>query len=142
MIAPPTDSPTLRELAGLALLSVATAAVALAVGYFPTHAVAGPEGVPAMVWGVGIALVASLVGLVPPLVVRRRGPQGRALGLLAGTAVRFLVMLVLLLIALLGHGAAKLPLALWAVIAYLLLLAADTIGVALVNRRAQRWSSP
>lgn len=128
-------------MAGLALLSVATAAVVLAVGYWPTRVVAGSEGVLAMGWGVGMALVASLTGLVPPLVARRRGPQGRALGLLAGTAARFAVMLVLLLIALLGHGAAKLPLALWAVLAYLLLLAVDTIGVALVSRRAQRLSS-
>lgn len=131
-----------RPLAALALLSVVTAAAALAIGYWPTRSIGGPESVPAMAAGIAVALIASLAGLVPPLLVRGMGAKDRALGLLAGTGVRFVMLLALLLVALLGTDWPKRPLALWAVIAYLALLAVDTIGLARWGRRPQGNSMP
>lgn len=142
MTTSPVNSLDARPLAALALLSVATAAAALAIGYWPTRSLGGPGSVAAMAAGIGVALVASLAGLVPPLLVRGLGAKDRALGLLAGSGIRFVMMLALLLVALLGTDWPKRPLALWAVIAYLALLVVDTIGLARWARRPQGNSMP
>jgi hypothetical protein len=125
----------------LALLSATVAVVVAAVGYIPTRALAGPGGIRAMGVGVGIALLAALAGLVPPLLALRHGPRERLNGLLAGMAIRFILLLALLLATVLSGLLDKVPLALWAAIGYIILLAVDTAGVARLTRRVARTST-
>jgi hypothetical protein len=127
--------------ARLALLSVAAAAVAAAVGYYPTRALAGPGAVRAMGIGIAIALLAASAGLVPPLLAIRLGPKQHLNGMLAGMAIRFVLLLTLLLAALLSGLGEKAPLALWAAIGYIILLAVDTAGLAWLNKRLSRTTS-
>jgi hypothetical protein len=122
----------------LALWSVGTAVAALAVGAWPTYALAGDAGIAGLLWGLGIALLSALIGLVPPLLVLRAGPQQQMGGMLTGALLRFLVMLALLLASLLGGVAHRLALALWAAIGYILLLAVDTAGVIWLTKRVAR----
>jgi len=125
----------------LALLSIGVGATALGLGYAPTRALAGWRGVEAMVGGVGIALMAALLGLVPTVVALRRGPHQRAGGLLVGMLLRFLLTLGLLLLALWSGSLHKIALALWVVMGYLALLGADTVGVVWLSGRAARSAS-
>lgn len=108
------------------------------VGYYPTTVLAGPEGVKAMLVGLSIALVAAICGLVPPILALPQGPPQRMQGLLAGMLLRFVLALVLLLAGLLAGFVARLPLALWAAIGYIVLLAVDTAALAGLNKRCTR----
>lgn len=125
----------------LALWSGAAVVAAGAAGSYPTYALAGVAGLTGMLWGLGIALLSALLGLVPPVLALRVGPQQRLNGTLAGATIRFVVMLALLLGSLLSGASARVPLAVWAVIGYILLLAVDTVGVVWLTKRATRASS-
>ena len=129
-----------RILARLGSISVAVAAAALAIGYWPTRALAGPTGIGAMFVGVGVALVSALAGLIPPLLMLRHGPRERLSGMLTGMLIRFVLTLSLLLAGLLSGRLAQVPLAVWVVAGYLALLAVDTAGLAWVMRRSARTS--
>ena len=124
--------------AWLALLSLAGSAAVVALGYWPTRALAGYAGVGAMCVGVGLALLAALAGLVPALLTFGRDPRWRLGGLLTGMAIRFILTLGLLITALLSGWLPKVPLALWAVIGYLVLLIIDTVGIARLSSRCAR----
>ncbi len=126
---------TFALLAGLSLLTVLLAA---AVGAWPTQVLAGIPGLVAMAVGLGIALVASLAGLVPLVLLPGRDAQARLNGLLTGMGLRFMLTLAPLLALLLTRRLAGLPLAMWTVIGYLLLLAVDTTGVVWARSRGSR----
>ena len=125
----------------LALWSVATVVGAATVGAWPTYALAGRAGLSGLLWGLGIALVSALVGLVPSVLVVRAEPPKQLRGMLTGALLRFLVMLALLLGSLLGDLAHRLGLALWAAIGYILLLGVDTAGVIWLTKRVTRTSA-
>jgi len=110
------------------------------VGYWPTRVWAGEGGVQAMWLGVGCALAASLAGMLPVLWTLGSEPRYRVAGALGATAARLVVMLTLLLVLLIGRTTPRLPLALWAVGAYLLLLVVDTVLVSTLSRRMESSS--
>jgi len=125
----------------LALLSVAVAAGVVVLGYLPTQALASRGAVAMMGLGVGLALVATLAGLVPVVLTVRLGPRQRTQGMLAGMALRFILVLALLLLSLLSKLDDKVVLALWTAVGYIVLLAADTFAVARLARRGARTSA-
>ena len=125
----------------LVLVTVGTTLALAVIGYFPTQSLAGPRGSAGLALGLGIALAASLAGLWPPLRSLRRGPHERTNALLGGMALRFVLMLALLLAAIFSNWADRLTLAIWAVIGYLVLLVVDTAGLARLNRSAVRSPS-
>ena len=125
----------------LGLVSIAAAGGALAVGYLPTRTLAGPAGVSAMFLGMGIALVAALAGLVPPLLFVQRPPREQLTAVLTGMAIRFILTLGLLIAVMLAGQVHRVSAALWVAIGYVVLLAVDTIGVARLTRRGARSSS-
>jgi hypothetical protein len=125
----------------LGLWSVGTVVAALALGAWPTYALAGRAGIAGLLWGLGIALLSALIGLVPPVLALRAGPAQQVRGMLTGALLRFLIMLALLLGSLLGDLAHRLALALWAAIGYILLLAVDTAGVIWLTKRVARTSA-
>ncbi len=113
----------------LILLSVAITTALGAAGYWPTSVLAGPGGAKAMCLGLGLALLASVAGLLPAAWTLRLPPSKHASGLLLGMAIRFLLVLGLLLAALLSGIEQKLTLALWAVIGHLTLLVVGILGL-------------
>lgn len=125
----------------LALLSIAAMLSVAAIGYLPTKALAGGAGLVSMCLGLGIALVGTLAGLVPPLLTAGLAPPHRQSGILGGMAVRFLLTIALLTAALLSGLWAQLPLAIWAAIGYIVLLCVDVAGLLWLNRRRTRVSS-
>ncbi len=138
-----TDQLPLRPLGAFVRLGLACAAVAaacLAVGCWPTRALAGSAGVIAMLAGMGVALVGALAGLVPPVLALGTGPRDRLNAMLAGMLIRFVLALGLLLAGLLSGRLAQLPLAIWVVTGYLALLGVDTIGLAWLMRPRARTS--
>jgi hypothetical protein len=136
-----TDPQPLGTLVRIALLSVATAVGAAAIGYFPTQAASGTPGLAAMAVGLAIAWCGLLAGLVPWILALHSGPRQQLGGMLAGMAVRFLLTLALLLAALLSCFWPRLPLAVWTGIGYILLLAVETAALARYAKRAARTRS-
>jgi len=134
----PSSTKPGRLYARLAGLAVATAAGVGLVGWWPVHAgLNGALRVPAWSAGVALALVAVLAGLLPAALLAGSDPRQRLNGILAGMMVRFVVLLGLLVPMLLLTGLPRLPLALGAAIAYLVLLAAETTGQIWLERRAR-----
>ncbi|HUU97123.1 MAG TPA: hypothetical protein VM487_15400 [Phycisphaerae bacterium] len=122
----------------LAGLSVAMLAVALVVGYWPTRAVAGPDGVTAMLLGGAIALLSALAGLIPPILSLQSRPRDFHNAMLMGMAVRFALTIALTVAAVFSGLLARRPLIVWIVIGYLVLLAVDTAGVVWLAKRSGR----
>jgi hypothetical protein len=119
----------------MAALSAGALAVAALLGAFPTFRVAGPAGLTAMGLGCGIALLAAIAGVIPPLMIYSE-PTRRPVGLLLGTAFRSLVLLVLLLAAIFSGLVPTVPLVVWAGIAYAILLIVDTTALVRFEKRA------
>ncbi len=94
-----------------------------------------------MLVGVGIALVGTLAGLVPPLLSLNQPAQQRQQALLLGMGARFLITLVMLLAIVLGTPVDRLSVAIWTALAYLVLLAVDVAALANLLNRAPRSAS-
>lgn len=94
-----------------------------------------------MLAGVGIALGAALVGLIPPTLRRVHGPSDAVTNMMLGMLLRFLCTLGLLGAALLSGMCAKWPLGLWTAIGYLVLLLVDTTGMVWLTKQRARTSS-
>ncbi len=135
---PNSDIPLGPTAVRLVLITVATAVALAAIGYFPIRAQAGPRGLVGLELGLGAALVAALAGLIPPLLGLRLGPRERTNAMLAGMALRFVLMLGLLLAAMFTGWADRLVVALSAVVAYLVLLVVDTAGLSWLSKRMTR----
>jgi hypothetical protein len=106
------------------------AAVAVAVGWWPTRRLAGEGALPAMLVGCAVSLIASAVGAIPVALSRKAAaaptPAARLQAMLASMGLRFGVVLALGVVAALSGGFASGPLLIWIAIGYLVLLAVDT----------------
>lgn len=129
-----------RPFLRLLVISIAVAAGLAGVGYLPTRALAGESGVFGMLVGTGIALTGTVVGLVPPLLMLRADSRQRHSGILAGMVVRFLLTVGLLTAAMLAGFCDRVPLALWAVIGYIILLVVDVVALGALMKRDSRMS--
>lgn len=104
-------------------------AVVLGLGFLPTRGLAGTGGPPAMLAGGMIGLAASWLGGIPTALAAARPPAARraaiATVILGGMALRFVVVLALILAVALSSRLARGPLLVWAAISYVVLLAVD-----------------
>lgn len=108
----------------LALVVAVTVAVG-GIGLVPTRRLAGEEALPALLAGCLIGLLSSALGGLPVALIRDRSPAGRVLAMVASTAVRLLVVVLLGLAAALSGWFATIPLILWIAISYAALLGVD-----------------
>jgi hypothetical protein len=114
----------------LGLMIGVTVLVAL-VGIFPTRRLAGEAGLPALVAGCVVTVLASALGAIPIAVARRFGAastaQGIALGPILSSMVLRLGATVFLTwaVALVGRFLLA-PLLLWVAVSYAAQLAIDT----------------
>lgn len=115
--------PVFARLAGA---GVAVAIGLAVVGYYPTRAAAGPDGITAMLAGLAAALLGAWCGLAVMVTALRVTPREQVSRILGGLGVRFAATVVLAVgLALSGWVAAK-PVVLWIAVAQLVILAADT----------------
>lgn len=80
-----------------------------------------------MVAGIGVSLIASIVGALPLLAVGQKPPAQRHTAILTAMALRVAATLGLLLAVVFGSELARKPLVLWAGISYLGFLFAETL---------------
>ena len=118
------------RLVRLAAAGLVAVAVAGGVGAYPTWRLAGPEGLMAAAVGCGIAWLASVVGFIPGCVLMDRSPADAAKGFLAGSAIRFGAVVLFAAPVVVAGPLRRTPLLLWTGIAYMVVLAVDTVLVA------------
>jgi uncharacterized membrane protein required for colicin V production len=124
--------------ARLICLTVLTALVLSAVGYFPTRNLAGAAGVVAMLVGVAIALLSSLAGLAPALLSLRGSALDRHKGLMTGMGIRFLTVLAMTVAAALSGFLNQKVVVVWVAISYMTLLMVDTPATIYLIRRMEK----
>ena len=117
---------TLLRLIGL---GCAATLAAIALGYYPTLRWAGPGGIPAMLAGCAVSLVAGIIGALPLCfaVSLGRGPAGMVNRILAASALRMAAALVLTLSLALSGLFPRAPLLVWIAVAYLWTLLVETV---------------
>ncbi len=96
------------------------------VGYYPTRAAAGPDGITAMLAGLAAALLGAWGGLVLMVSALRVTPREQVSRILGGLGVRFAVTVVLAVCLALSGWVAARPAVLWIAVAQLVILASDT----------------
>jgi uncharacterized membrane protein len=122
----------------LALLTLGVAVVVGLLGYLPTRHVAGAAGVPSLFAGLAIAVVAGLLGVIPAARAVTRDHAARHGAILAGMTIRLAATILITAAVALSGAVAWRPLVLWVAIGYVVLLGADTFGLASVYRRLER----
>ena len=107
--------------------AAAVAALVAALSWVPTRRLAGEDGVPAMLAGCALALLASAAGGVAVARSRRAPtPAARVPAMMAARVLRFVILLALGAAAALSGWFARTPLLLGAAVSYLALLVVDT----------------
>ncbi|MBN2445091.1 MAG: hypothetical protein JXO22_00060 [Phycisphaerae bacterium] len=121
-----------------AALTVVAGAVLAGIGYVPTRHVANTPGLVAMVAAIAVAMLATLVGLLPPILCMHAEPLKRHNAILLGMAIRLFATMLLTTAVALSGGVAVQPLLLWVAISYMALLFVDTIAVVSLYRQLER----
>ena len=97
------------------------------LGYAPTVNLAGESSVPSMGLALVVAWVASIVGTIPVVLARDKGPLAALPSQFGAMAARLVAILILgLAIALSGWIETK-PFLIWLVIGHIALLVTDTM---------------
>ena len=116
-----------HEYARLAFTSGLCAACLAIAGYFPTRALAADGGLIGMGLGIGVSLLAALVGAIPICMAASQSPTKGPTAVLAGTAVRFILVLGAVVPISFSGLVHRKAFIVWVVISYLVLLMLDTL---------------
>ena len=127
-----------RALLLLASLGFAVAVVTAAAGYFPTQTMAGSDAIPAMFAGVGIAFIATLIGILPLVCSLRADPMKRHNAAMGGMLLRMVVAAILAAIVASATDLPYRPLLLWVGIGYITQLAVEMFGLVKLIGQADR----
>lgn len=119
------------------LLGAAAAAVVLtAAGWIPTDRLAGGAGITAMLAGIGVSFIASVVGGLPIALMGQKSPVDRQTAMMASMGLRMIITLGAFAALALASPLPRVPLAVWTGVSYLVLLAVETaFAVWLVRKR-------
>lgn len=125
----------LRSYVGFVALAFFTAGGIAAIGYVPTVRLTDGSGAWSLLAGCGVSWVASCVGAIPlALTVSAKSSQATQ-AVLMSTAVRFLVVLVLVASLTFSGWLDRNVFVLWTSISYLLMLLVDTaFAIRVLNR--------
>lgn len=108
-------------------LAVGALVLLAALGYVPTRRLAGDGATSAMLVGAGLALLASMIGILPLLKVRGRPPAQKIAALMGSIALRLgVVVAAAAAVALAGVLALK-PFLVWIALSHLVLVAVDSL---------------
>ena len=116
-----------RKYLCLAAAGVATALALALLGYFPTARLAGSEALAGMFVGIGVSLVAGLLGAVPVGLTAVRTPEKTPQAVLLSTALRLVVVLALTASVILSGWFDRIVVGVWVGISYLAMLVVDTV---------------
>ena len=126
----------IHEFFRLVMGSIIGAVVLGAVGAWPTSRLAGTAGMISMAAGIGISVVASVVGAIPISMSRDPSPASRQVAFLGAIAARMFTTLALFAAMALAHVVDNTTLAIWTGVSYLVLLAIETfIAIRLTQQR-------
>jgi len=104
-------------------------ALGLAVlGYVPTVRIAGNGSIASMLFGIGTSLLASVLGAIPVCKSVANDATKAPVAILGATAIRFLVVLLVVAVAVLGSLVQPVVYVTWVAASYLTLLLADTLA--------------
>ncbi len=115
----------------LFLLPLAGWAVMVAGGYYPTRALAGPDGLRAMVWAQLLVAGVVFATLLPAMrsMVGKSAVEGFKIAMLAGV-VRFLATACLLVAVAWAGRVCAAPFLVWGGIAYLVMVLLEAVALA------------
>ena len=117
---------------GLALLS---ATVIAALGYVPTIRVSGQQAVLSMVVGCCVSWLTSSIGAIPLAIVLPRDPSNAPAVILGSTALRFLVVMALVVPLTFSGWVDRKVFVFWVGVSYVLMLLVDTAYALLIVKR-------
>ncbi len=141
MTVPPTNVIFLRfgrlSLAGLVPLML----VAIP-GAFLIARGSGPEALTAMFLGCAVGMVSNWFGTVPVALVDDLAGRDAGMAALLGTALRFLVVLMLAAPLALSGWVARTPFIVWVAISYLVVLFGETVMLVILTSNAKRAQQP
>jgi len=123
---PMTNSSPWRRLAVLQLVAGLALGVAMILGGYATHRLAGMAGLRGMALAAATTWAASLVAMIWPCLWIEREPQKLATAVMAGGTIRFILVLFSTLPIVMIDESIKRPFLLWIGLCYLAVLAADT----------------
>lgn len=118
----------LTQYGRLASISGACGLVLAAVGYLPTVRLGGETGATGMIYGICVSLVAGLVGAIPVARALSHSDTNVPIAVLLGTALRFLVVLMMVAALVFSGFVDRVAFVTWVGISYLLLLLVDTLA--------------
>ena len=121
----------------LASISIVCGLVLAAVGYVPTSRVGGEIGVTGMWYGIAVSLVAGLVGALPVAHAMSQSNANVPIAVLLGTAVRFLLTLMLVASLVFSGLVDRVAFVTWVAISYMVLLLVDTLASLACIKTAQ-----
>jgi len=124
----------------LASVTVGCAVGLAVVGFFPTVRLGDDVAVSAMGCGILVSLVAGLAGGVPVCLATANGQGNVPIAVLLGTALRFLIVLILVVALTFSGLVDRVAFVTWVGISYLVLLLVDTLA-ALACVRSARGAS-
>lgn len=127
----------LRYYTRLASISIACGLVLAAAGYVPTSRVGGEIGVTGMWYGIAVSLVAGLVGALPVAHAMSQSNANVPIAVLLGTAVRFLLTLMLVAWLVFSGLVDRVAFVTWVAISYMVLLLVDTLASLACIKTAQ-----
>ncbi len=119
--------PPFRTYLRFVIAGISSAACVAALGYFPTVRLAGREAIGAMLAGIGISLLAGLVGAVPIGLASQGDPMKKPQAILLATTIRFIIAAAVTVSVVLSGWFDPVVLGLWVGISYLAMLFVDAI---------------
>ena len=131
----------LRHYTKLASVSVACGLVLAAVGYLPTLRLGGAIGVTGMWYGIAVSLVAGLVGALPVSHAMSQTNANVPIAVLLGTALRFLVTLMLVASLVFSGLVDRVAFVTWVGVSYMVLLLVDTLVSLACVKTAQQGAN-
>src|SRR5262245_2256751 len=132
----PPSSRMIGEFAQLIGAAILGAAVLFGIGYIPTQRIGGSSAVIAMSVGIGVCVIASMLGALPVVLTRDPRPASRQAALLGTIAIRMIATLILFGAAALSKQFDARPMAVWTGIGYICLLGIETaVAIRVLRKR-------
>ncbi|MHC5010236.1 MAG: hypothetical protein ACYTG6_04700 [Planctomycetota bacterium] len=113
---------TIKSYIAKTLLVIAVVTLA---AWWPARAWGGNEGMRALLWAVGVALLGALLGRLASTLVPRVGPQAAVQAAMVSLGVRLLATAAMALAVIVIEPVPRLPFAAWLGLAYAALLVVE-----------------
>ncbi len=141
MTVPPTGV-IFSRFGRLSLAGLVPLMVVVIPGAFLIARGSGSEALTAMFLGCAVGMVSNWFGTVPVALVDDLAGRDAGMAALLGTALRFLVVLMLAAPLALSGWVARTPFIVWVAISYLVVLFGETVMLVILTSNAKRAQRP